>query len=112
LGKSVSPYDRSKPGFMDIDFKANSAVLRESLAASSRKFVYVSAFGSENCVHLNYFNAHHLFSEKLKQSGLDYSIIKPPAILSSFIDLIDMAKKGRLVTIGKGDKQTNPIYER
>lgn len=111
LGKSVSPNDRSRPGFYKVDLKANGYILKEGIAASVKKFVYVSAFNSENALHLNYFNAHHLFAEKLKHSGMDYSIIKPPAIMSSFADLVDMAKKGRLVTIGKGDKLTNPIYE-
>ncbi len=111
LGKSVSLNDKSKPGFIDIDLNANSIILQEAVAAGIKKFVYVSALGAENCLHLNYFKVHHDFSEKLKHSGIDYSIIKPPAILSAFVDLIDMAKKGQLMNIGKGDKQTNPIYE-
>ncbi len=47
----------------------------------------------------------------LKKLGIDYSIVKPPAIFSAFIDMIEMAKKGQLVNIGQGDKKTNPIYE-
>jgi len=111
LGKSVSLNDKSKPSFMRVDLKGNSNILKEGIAASVKKFVYVSAFGAEKCQHLNYFNAHHLFSEKLKRSGMNYSIIKPPAIFSAFIDLIGMAEKGRLVQMGSGEKQTNPIYE-
>jgi uncharacterized protein YbjT (DUF2867 family) len=111
LGKSVSLNDKSKPGFVDIDLNANSTILKEALNAFVKKFVYVSALGAESYPHLNYFHTHHLFSEKLKQSGIDYSIVKPPAIMSSFMDLLEMAKKGRLLTIGKGDKRTNPIYE-
>lgn len=60
---------------------------------------------------MEYFRAHYRFEEKLKGSGIDYSIIRPPAIFSAFIDLLSMAQKGMLVTIGKGDKRTNPIYE-
>jgi uncharacterized protein YbjT (DUF2867 family) len=111
LGKSVSPNERSKPSFHDIDFVANNAILQEAIRSGVKKFVYVSALGAENYPHLAYFRAHHLFSEKLKNSGLDYAIIKPPALFSAFIDLIDLAKKGRLVTMGRGEKITNPIYE-
>ncbi|HEU4903400.1 MAG TPA: SDR family oxidoreductase [Flavisolibacter sp.] len=111
LGKSVSPNERSKPSFLDIDFGANNAILQEAIHSGVRKFVYVSALGAENYLHLAYFRAHHLFSEKLKGSGLDYAIIKPPALFSAFVDLIDLAKKGRLVTMGRGEKITNPIYE-
>lgn len=111
LGKSVSPNDNSKPSFNDIDLIANSNILNEALKSGVKKFVYVSAFHSEKYVHLEYFRVHHEFAERLKTSGINYSIIKPPAIFSGFLDLVEMAKKGQLFTIGKGDKKTNPIYE-
>lgn len=111
LGKSVSPNDKSKPTFKDVDYAANENILNLSSKAGIKKFIYVSAFHSEKYLHLEYFKVHHDFTELLKQSGIDYSIIKPPAIFSAFIDMIEMAKKGQLVNIGKGDKKTNPIYE-
>jgi uncharacterized protein YbjT (DUF2867 family) len=111
LGKSVSPNDKSKTTFYDIDFVANSLILEEAKKNSIKKFVYVSALHSEKYLHLEYFKVHHDFSEKLKQSGIDYSIIKPPAIFSAYTDMIQMARKGQLANIGSGDKKTNPIYE-
>ena len=111
LGKSVSPNDRSKATFHDVDFKANNYILREAIGADVKKFVYVSALGAEKYPRLAYFKAHRDFSEKLVNSDLNFSIIKPPALFSAFLDLIEMARKGRLMTIGKGDKRTNPIYE-
>jgi uncharacterized protein YbjT (DUF2867 family) len=111
LGKSVSPNDKSRPSFTDIDFSANSFILDEAVQSGIKKFVYVSAFNAERYLHLEYFKAHHDFTEKLMASGVNYSIIKPPALFSAFLDLIDMAKKGRLMNIGEGDKKTNPIYE-
>jgi len=111
LGKSVSPNDKSKPSFREIDLNANSHILDEAVKSGVKKFIYISALHAENYPHLEYFHTHHQFSERLIQSGIDYSIIKPPALFSAFIDLIDLAKKGRLVTMGKGDKLTNPIYE-
>lgn len=111
LGKSISPNDKSKPTFYDIDYLGNFNILNEAIKSRIKKFVYVSAFHSEKYLHLEYFKVHQEFSEKLISSGLDYSIIKPPAIFSAFIDMIKMAKKGQLVNIGLGDKKTNPIYE-
>jgi uncharacterized protein YbjT (DUF2867 family) len=111
LGKSVSINDRSKPSFYDVDFGANSTILDEAVKSRVSKFVYISAYGAERLQHLEYFRVHHLFSEKLKASGLDYSIIKPPALFSAFLDLIPMARKGQVLTLGSGDKYTNPIYE-
>ena len=111
LGKSVSPNDKSKPTFKQVDYDANKNILDQSIKAGIKKFVYMSAFHSEKYLHLEYFKVHHDFSELLKKSGIDYSIVKPPAIFSAFIDMIEMAKKGQLINIGKGDKKTNPIYE-
>ena len=111
LGKSVSPNDKSKPTFKDVDYIANSNILNEAKKSNVKKIIYISAFHSEKYLHLEYFKVHHEFSEKLITSGIDYSIIKPPAIFSAFIDMIEMAKKGHLINIGLGDKKTNPIYE-
>lgn len=111
LGKSVSPNDNSTASFYEVDFVANASILKEAVAGGVKKFVYVSALHSERYTNLEYFKVHHDFSEKLKQSGLDYSIIKPPSIFSAYLDVVDMARKGRLVNLGKGDKRTNPIYE-
>ncbi|MCK6609294.1 MAG: SDR family oxidoreductase [Flavobacterium sp.] len=111
LGKSVSPNDNSKPSFKDIDYIANSNILNEAKKSTVKKFIYISAFHSEKYLHLEYFKVHHEFSQKLISSGINYTIIKPPAIFSAFKDMVEMAKKGQLINIGLGDKKTNPIYE-
>jgi uncharacterized protein YbjT (DUF2867 family) len=111
FGKSVSPNDNSKPSFADIDLNANTYILKDAQKSGVKKFVYVSALHAEKHLHLEYFRVHHEFSQRLIASGINYTIIKPPAIFSGFIDMIDMAKKGMLFNIGSGDKKTNPIYE-
>lgn len=111
LGKSVSPNDRSKPSFYEIDYVINSRILDAAKKSNVKKIVYVSAFHAEKYQHLSYFKVHHDVSMLIQQSGMDYSIIKPPAIFSAFIDMIELAAKGRLMNIGIGDKKTNPIYE-
>ena len=111
LGKSVSPNDQSKASFYEVDFVGNLNILQEAQRCAVPKFVYVSAFHAEKYLHLDYFRVHHEFAERLKTSGLDYAIIKPPAIFSAFKDLMEMARKGQLIHIGAGDKKTNPIFE-
>jgi uncharacterized protein YbjT (DUF2867 family) len=111
LGKSVSMNDKSNTTFQQIDLEANTAILSEAKKSAVKKFVYVSALHSEHYLHLDYFKVHHEFSERLKASGLNYSIIKPPAIMCAFIDVMEMARKNQLMNIGSGDKKTNPIYE-
>ncbi len=111
LGKSVSINDKSKSSFYDIDFLGNKYILDEAKKSKVKKFVYLSAIHAEKYQHLMYFKAHHDFSELVKNSGIDYSIIKVPAIYSAFLDIMDLANKGNLVTLGDGQCKTNPIYE-
>ncbi len=111
LGKSVSPNDRSKTTFQQIDLEANTNILKDAVRNNVKKFVYVSALHSERYTYLEYFRVHHAFSEILKKSGIDYSIVKPPALFSAFLDVIAMAKKGQLVNLGEGAARTNPIFE-
>lgn len=111
LGKSVSTFDFSRPGFEAVDLDGNVRVLAEALSAGVKKFVYLSAFGAEAMTHLTYFRVHHEFSERLIHSGLDYAIVQPTAIMSAFYDLLKMARRGMLVTIGEGECLTNPISE-
>jgi len=111
LGKSVSPNDWSSPTFEQVDFQGNMNVLTEAKESGVRQFVYLSAFAAEQMRHLTYFRVHDDFSNELRNSGLQYNIIQPPAIMSSFLDLAKMAQRGWLTTIGTGDCRTNPISE-
>jgi uncharacterized protein YbjT (DUF2867 family) len=111
LGKSVSPNDNSNPSFYDVDYVGNNNVLKEAVKSKVKKFIYISALHAEKHLHLQYFKVHHEFSQLIINSGMAYAIIKPPAIFSGFLDMIDMDKTGRLINIGKGEKKTNPIYE-
>lgn len=111
LGKSVSLHDKDKASFMDIDYQANCKILTAALSSNIQKFVYLSAFQSEKFQDLTYFRAHHDFSVVLQNSGIDYSIVKVPAIFSAFLDVMDLAKRGHLVTLGDGQCKTNPLYE-
>ncbi len=111
LGKSVSPFDRSKGRFREIDLDINRKILEEAIVQKVSKFVYISALAAEQYPGLEYFAVHHEMTELVKLSGIEYLIVKPPALFSAFIDLMKMAGKGQLVTIGNGEKKTNPISE-
>lgn len=111
LGKSVSMKDNSKNTFQQVDYEGNMNILEEAKKARIQKFIYVSAYKAEDNIQLKYFKVHHDFSEQLKLSGLNYCIIKPPAIFSAYAELVDIAKTGFLPSIGSGNYKTNPIYE-
>jgi uncharacterized protein YbjT (DUF2867 family) len=111
LGKSVSPNDRSRPTFREVDYQGNLNVLAMAGQHGVRKFIYVSAFHAEQFPRLEYFRVHADFSRALSASGLDYCICKPPALFSAYAELLDLARQGRLTGIGNGKARTNPIDE-
>ena len=111
VGKSLSPSDKSTATFEEVDLQINRLILNNAQENAVKKFVYISAFHAERYPTIEYFRVHEQFARELKQSGLDYAIIKPPALFSAFDEMISMAMKGFLFNLGKGDKRTNPIYD-
>ena len=51
-----------------------------------------------------------LFEDKLKESGLDYAIIRPTGFFSDMFEFFKMAQKGRAFVLGKGKNKINPIH--
>jgi len=54
--------------------------------------------------------AKELFVDKLKESGLDYAIIRPTGFFSDMLEFLNMAKKGRVYLFGTGENKINPIH--
>jgi len=103
---------RQKDGltYMDVDYQANKNLLQEAKKSEVKKFIYVSVLNGENLRHLKICDAKEKFIEKLKQSGLDYCIIRPNGFFSDMSEFYKMAKKGRVYLFGNGKLKVNPIH--
>ncbi|MCC9168115.1 SDR family oxidoreductase [Pontibacter harenae] len=110
LGKSISLSDKSKATFRDIDFRANLNILHETLVSGVKQFIYTSAYTAEMYPKLAYFRAHANVTEALFDSRLTYTILQPTALFSAFDEVLKMAKNGKIASMGKGDKRTNPVF--
>lgn len=95
--------------YMDVDYQANLNLLNEAVGAGVNKFIYISALHGQNLQHINIFEAKEKFVDALKNSGLDYVIIRPTGFFSDMKDFLDMARSGRIYLFGKGEKKLNPI---
>ncbi|WP_192822295.1 SDR family oxidoreductase [Rufibacter sp. LB8] len=112
LGKSLSLKDKSNSTFHGVDFQGNLNVLNLAKAHGRlEKFVYVAAFKGEFFPKVAYFKAHEDFARALLQSGIQATIVKPPALFSAFMELVPFARKGMLASLGPGNSLTNPIHE-
>jgi len=103
---------RQKDGltYMDVDYQANKNLLNEAVEAGVRKFIYVSVLNGQNMRQLKICEAKERFVDELKNSGLDYTVIRPTGFFSDMKDFLEMAKKGSVYLFGNGHKKLNPIH--
>ena len=103
---------RQKDGlsYMDVDYQANLNLLEFAIRHRARKFVYVSVLNGEQLRHLKITAAKERFVDSLKDSGLEYSIIRPNGFFSDMKDFLAMAKSGRVFLFGNGEFKLNPIH--
>lgn len=103
---------RQKDGltYMDVDYQANMNLLQEAKKSRVKKFIYVSVLNGESLRQLKICNAKEMFVEQLKNSGLDYCIVRPNGFFSDMSEFFSMAKRGRIYLFGNGELKTNPIH--
>ena len=99
---------RDKVSFMDVDYQGNKNILELAVKASVRKFIFVSVFKADMIKNLA--EAREMFVRDLKESGLDYAVIRPTGYFSDMTENLKMAKSGRIWLIGEGQNKINPIH--
>ncbi|MCP5053913.1 MAG: SDR family oxidoreductase [bacterium] len=103
---------RQKDGltFMDVDYQGNKNLLDSAIERKISKFIYVSVLDGHLLKDLKMIQAKELFVDKLKESQLDYAVIRPTGFFSDMLEFLNMAKKGRVSLFGSGDNKINPIH--
>lgn len=101
---------KDKLTFRDVDYQGNKNILNIARAKSVRKFIYVSVFNAHTYEHLEIVKAHEDFVRELKESGLDYAVIRPTGFFKDMSEFLRMAKSGRVYLIGNGKNKINPIH--
>ena len=96
--------------YMDVDYNANLNLLNEATKAGVKKFIYVSALNADKLTHLKMCEAKEKFVKTLKNSGLEYCIIRPNGFFSDMTEFLKMAKKGTVNLFGDGNFKMNPIH--
>ena len=103
---------RQKDGltYKDVDYQANANLIDGALRNNVRKFIYISVLNGEKLRNLAICDAKEQLGDYLKQSGLDYTIIRPNGFFSDMGDFLRMAKTGRVFLFGDGEQVLNPIH--
>ncbi len=96
--------------YMDVDYQANLNLLEEAKRSGVKKFIYTSVLKGDKLTNLKVCEAKEKFVSALRNSGLDYCIIRPNGFFSDMSKLYEMAKKGRVYLFGNGEYKANPIH--
>lgn len=96
--------------YLDVDYQANVNLLNEAKKSGVKKFVYVSVLNGDKLKHLKICEAKEKFVNELKNSGLDYCVIRPNGFFSDMSEFFNMAKKGKVFLFGSGNQKANPIH--
>ncbi|MEZ5503419.1 MAG: SDR family oxidoreductase [Halioglobus sp.] len=98
--------------FEQVDYQCNRNLIDLCRDSPVQRFVYVSMQGAADIMHLAITRAHERVVADLKQSGLEYRIVRPCGYFSDMGVLYDMASKGRVFLVGEGNNRMNPIHGR
>ncbi|MFK8048333.1 MAG: SDR family oxidoreductase [Halioglobus sp.] len=96
--------------FEQVDYQCNRNLIDLCKGTEVSQFLYVSMQGAENIMQLAITQAHEKVVADLKNSGLDYRIVRPCGYFSDMGVLYDMASKGRCFLVGDGSNNMNPIH--
>ena len=103
---------RDRLTFEQVDYQCNRNLIDLAEASGVKGFTYVSMQGAENIMDLAITQAHEKVVNALKNSSLQYRIVRPCGYFSDMGVLYDMAKKGRVYLVGDGSNKMSPIHGR
>ncbi len=95
--------------FEQVDYQCNRNLIDLCKNSNVGQFVYVSMQGADNIISLAITQAHERVVSDLRQSSLNYRVVRPCGYFSDMGVLYDMAAKGRSFLIGPGHNKMNPI---
>jgi uncharacterized protein YbjT (DUF2867 family) len=103
---------RQKDGFtyQEVDYQGNVNLLKEALTSGVGEFIYVSALIAKGMQDLKIVQAKEGFVEVLRESGVDYAVIRPNGYFSDMREFLKMARRGRILLFGRGEYRINPIH--
>ena len=95
--------------YRQVDYQANLNLLRLAEAASVRRFCYIAVYNGRALRHQALVGAKEAFVDALEASPLAATIIRPNGYFSDLMVFLDMARRGRVWLVGRGDVRINPI---
>ena len=103
--------DSDRKSFGEVDHPINRNLLDAALRHGVEKFAYVTVLAPAQMHEDAYVAAHERFVEELAASGIEYAVIRANGFFYSYLDLLDVARRGLAVSFSDGKARSNPIHE-
>ncbi|MCK4547202.1 MAG: SDR family oxidoreductase [Candidatus Eisenbacteria sp.] len=94
----------------EVDFGGNLNLLRAAERSGVRRFLYVSVVGADKDVSVPGFRAKRRFEEALRDSALEWQIVRPSGFFTDITDFLKMARRGTVHLFGNGRSRISPIH--
>lgn len=94
----------------EIDYQGNLNLLKEAKRAGVKHFVFVSVLKADQAPDVPMLYAKYKFEEKLKESGMQYMIVRPTGYFYDIVKVFrPMIEKGAVSLLGKKPVHANVI---
>jgi uncharacterized protein YbjT (DUF2867 family) len=111
-GASVGMSLSNRAGFDRVDTPVNLRLIEAAERAKVKKMVYVSVACADRLGKTRYVRAHELVVDRLRESKLEHTIIRPTGIFGAFQPFLSMVRLRVVPNFGGGKPRTNPVHER
>ncbi len=102
---------RRRPTIWEVDERANLNLVGEAERAGARRFVFVSVLGGPGMrARVPAAEARERVVDRLRASRLQRAVIRPSGFFNDMGEVLEMARRGRVWLIGRGDARFNPIH--
>lgn len=102
---------RQKDGlsYKQVDYQANRNLLDAALASGVAQFLYVHVKNAEQMPGVEMAAAKARFAAELDAADIHSTIVAPSGFFSDLVEVLDMARKGRVYLFGDGKALVSPI---
>lgn len=102
---------RQKDGlsYEQVDYQANRNLLDAALKSRVKQFLYVHVKNAERMPHVAMAAAKARFAAELETADIQSTIVSPSGFFSDLLEVLEMARKGRVYLFGDGKSLISPI---
>jgi uncharacterized protein YbjT (DUF2867 family) len=87
-----------------VDYEGNSKLIQAALGAGARHFILISIHGAAPNSTMELFRMKYLAQQELQASGLAWTIIRPTALMETWLTVVGepLLKRGKTRIFGRG----------